>query len=92
MEESIPPVERLERVCLRFYFKIINVHTPSDFSVHLIFTGDRFERDTDFMGGNCPVREKFVSDGRNLSMIGKQSRYIEHETSIRLEFELRENY
>ena len=79
---------------MRSYFKIINVHTPNDFSVHLITSGTRdgFERDTDFMGGNCTVREKFVSGGRNLTItVRRQSRYIEHETSIRLEFE-RENY
>jgi hypothetical protein len=79
---------------LRFYFKAINVHTPSDFSVHLIASGagDGFERDTDFMGGNCTVREKVVSDGRNLTIsVRRQSRYIEDETTIRLEFEC-ENY
>jgi hypothetical protein len=42
----------------------MNVHTPSDLSVHLITSGagNGFERDANFMGGNCTIREKVVSD------------------------------
>ena len=59
---------------------MINVHTPGDFSVRLSTTGvgDRFKRDTDFVGGNRTRREEVVSDGRDgRRCIRRQSIYIE---------------
>ena len=44
---------------------MINAHTPGNFPVHLLTAGvgDRFERDTNLVGGNHTTREKVVSDG-----------------------------
>lgn len=59
---------------------MVKLHTPSNFSVFITAgAGERFERDTNFVGSNGSGREKVVGDSRDSSAcVRGQSSYVEH--------------
>ena len=91
LELSVPPMEILE---LELNSSVINApHTPGNFSIQFRGggPGNRFKRDTNFVGANGTSREKVVSDGRDWSARARrQGFYIECQKTATVEIE-REN-